>query len=210
MPPLPSISRTLAKARLILTVDARRPADDPFKLPPALTGEIRTGIATLETNFGRGCSACLPRDTRMTYDKLEAALLRGHAGIRAIIGHTLLPTGISHAERLAVFTAYGWDRGLVGQLSESRLILLAELAIHAPHQISNPDWRYPTKLVELIAGLLEILHSCETGEPAPETAASLVSLEAHLANARQHYQTAGADPESSRELSRIGWQQRAS
>lgn len=201
-----SVTRALAKGKLILSVDATRPPGDPFKLPASLAGALKEDITTLKKAAVSAASrpAGSGQDPlRSAFDKLEAALRRGHAGISAIIGRSLLPSGISDTDRLAIFTAYGWGNGNVGNLSDSRLLLLGELALRGNINVANPDWRYPTKLVEVIRNQLEIIAREEAGHPDPDIGQLVERLEQRLAEAHQYYLALADDPGHPRELSRI-------
>ena len=46
-------------------------------------------------------------------------------------------------DKLAVFTAYGWEQGEIGNLSDARIEALANQAITATPLIPDPAWRYP-------------------------------------------------------------------
>lgn len=202
-----SVTRALAKGKLILSVDATRPPGDPFMLPLPLAGALKEDIANLKK--ATVCSIT-GRPTgggqdplRNAFDKLEAALRRGHAGISAIIGRSLLPSGISDTDRLAIFTAYGWGNGKVGNLSDSRLLLLGELAIQGENNVANPDWRYPTKLVELIRSQLGFIASAEAGHPGADIRQLVDQLQERLEEVHQYYLASSDCPEHSREITRI-------
>lgn len=202
-----SVTRSLAKGKLILSVDATRPPGDPFKLQPYLADALKEDITRLKkaaaSSTASRPSAGGQDPMRSAFDKLEAALRRGHAGISAIIGRSLLPSGISDTDRLAIFTAYGWGNGKVGNLSDSRLLLLGELALQGESNVANPDWRYPTKLVELIRNQLETIASADASRPGPDVSQLFESLELRLAEVRQYYLASSDDPAHARELSRI-------
>jgi hypothetical protein len=207
MQSLLSVTRALAKGKLILSVDATRPPGHIFKLPAALSGTLKEDVSNLKR-----ASASQPAaraaggghdPLRAAFDKLEASLRRGHAGISAIIGRSLLPTGISDTDRLAIFTAYGWGSGRVGNLSDSRLLLLGELALQGEINVANRDWRYPAKLVELIREQLDTIALQEATPPAPDLRHLVERLEQSLYEVHQFYLALSHDPEHARELSRI-------
>lgn len=207
MQSLLSVTRALAKGKLILSVDATRPPGDTFKLPTSLAGTLKEEISNLKQASGSLASF---RPTggghdplRTAFDKLEASLRRGHAGISAIIGRSLLPSGISDTDRLAIFTAYGWGSGRVGNLSDSRLLLLGELALQGETNVANRDWRYPAKLVQLIREQLETIALHEAAPAAPDIRHLVERLEQSLQEVHQFYLALSHDPEHARELSRI-------
>ncbi|MGL4400241.1 MAG: hypothetical protein ACRCXD_10265 [Luteolibacter sp.] len=129
-----AVSRTLAQGKLVVSVDANRPATDPFKLTPALLALIESSIADLEsddsdTHAAEGDRAGSSAVVRGAFDKLEATLRAGHAGIGAIVGDSLLPGGISDASRLATYTTYGWEKGELDRFTDARLLVVGELAL---------------------------------------------------------------------------------
>ncbi|RYD23308.1 MAG: hypothetical protein EOP88_04665 [Verrucomicrobiaceae bacterium] len=202
-----SVTRALAKGKLILSVDATRPPGDTFKLPTALASTLKEDISNLK-QASAASAASRPAATgqdplRAAFDKLEAALRRGHAGISAIIGRSLLPSGISDTDRLAIFTAYGWGSGRVCNLSDSRLLLLGELALQGEANVANRDWRYPAKLVQLIREQLQTIAREEAAPPAPDLHHLVERLEQSLQEVKQFYLALSHDRDHLRELSRI-------
>ena len=202
-----SVTRALAKGKLILSVDATRPPGDTFKLPAPLASTLKEDISKLKQASSALVGSRPPGSgqdpLRAAFDKLEAALRRGHAGISAIIGRSLLPSGISDTDRLAIFTAYGWGSGRVCNLSDSRLLLLGELALQGETNVANRDWRYPAKLVQLIREQLETIAREEGAPPAPDLRHLVDRLEQSLYEVHQFYLAFSHDPDHVRELSRI-------
>ncbi len=215
-----SVARALAQGKLIVSVDAARSAGDPFKLTPALLALIQDGIASLEnedssTHEAEGKRSEASANVRSALDKIEAALRAGYAGIEAIVGEDIVPTGISEAARLATFTTYGWEKGQLGRFPDSRILMLGELAIQGETAISNPAWRYNPALVSLITSQLDLI---EGEEPDATTGGRQVSvsdrgttldlLQTRISRARYHYCAASDDLDSTKELAKISFQPR--
>ncbi len=120
-----SVARTTARGKLVVSVDASRPAADPFKLTSDLLDLLQDDIGTLETDDSgshetEGKRAEASANVRSAFTKIEAALRAGYNGIAAIVGDSILPAGITDAARLATFTTYGWEKGQLGRLPDSR------------------------------------------------------------------------------------------
>ncbi len=214
------VSRTLAKAKLILVVDASRPPSDSFKLPPALLALITTDIAALEAgdssaHAAEGGRAGASASVRAAFEKIESAVRAGYAGIAALIGDSILPTGISAADRLATFTIYGWEKGELGRFTDERLLVLAELALQGETSITNAAWRYSPTLIALISSQLDLIEDEEPDATGGERQVSvsgrrtgLELLQTHLSRARYHYCASSDDLDSTKELAKISFQPR--
>ncbi len=215
-----TVSRTLAQGKLVVAVDANRNAADPYKLPAALLSLLNGGIAALESqdagaHEAEGKRAEASANVRNALDKIEAALRAGYAGIGALVGDDLLPTGISAAARLATYTTYGWEKGQLGRLSDDRILVLAELALQGATTIETPAWRYAPALVAVIN---EALDHLETGEIAAATGERQTSvavrvaqcdlLQTRISRARYHYCAASDELDSTKELAKISFQPR--
>lgn len=66
---------------------------------------------------------------------------------------------ISNADRLGVFTVYGWEYGLSGEFTDARVETLANQAITATPAIPNPAHAYPAVVVTLITAQLAIVNA---------------------------------------------------
>jgi len=215
-----SVSRALAQGKLVVSVDESRPPADPFKLPAALLTLIETDITTLESDDSGSHQAEGDRieasgTARAAFDNLEAALRFCYNGITAIPGSDLLPSGITDADRLGVFTTYGWAKGQLGRFTDERLLVLGELAVQGATTIANPAWRYASAFTTIIQAQLDLI---ESEEPASTTGSRQVSiasrlasrdlLETHLSRARYHYCASSDDLDTTKELARIAFQPR--
>jgi hypothetical protein len=214
------VSRTLAKAKLILVVDASRPPSDSFKLPAALLALITADLAALESgdssaHAAEGGRAGASASVRAAFEKIEVGLRAGYTGIAALIGDSILPTGISDADRLATFTTYGWERQELGRFTDERLLVLAELALQGETTITNPAWRYSPALVTLISSQLDLIEDEEPDATGGERQVSvsgrkseLQLLQTRLSRARYHYCAASDDLDATKELAKISFQPR--
>lgn len=215
-----SVARALAQGKLIVSVDANRTAGDPFKLTPALLDLIKRDIESLEdddsgAHAAEGNRTEASAKVRGALDKIEAALRAGYAGIDAIVGDAILPTGISDAARLATFTTYGWEKGQLGRLSDPRILMLGEFALQGETSISTPAWRYAPALVSLIASQLDLIEGEEPEATGGERQVSVAGrgttrdlLQTHISRARYHYCAASDDLDSTKELAKISFQPR--
>ena len=215
-----SVARTTAHGKLVVSVDASRPAADPFKLTADLLALLQDDIGTLETDDSgsheaEGKRAEASANVRSAFTKIEAALRAGYNGIAAIVGDSILPAGITDAARLATFTTYGWEKGQLGRLPDSRLLVLGELALQGETTVDTAAWRYDPALVSLIEAQLSIIE----GEEAEATSGGRqisVSirgtrrdlLQTHISRARYHYCSASDELDSTKELARISFQPR--
>lgn len=215
-----SVARSLAQGKLVVSVNATRSAEDPFKLPPALLALIKADISALEigdsgTHEQEGKRVESSTKARLAFDTLETALRAGYASIGALVSDSLLPTGISDADRIATYTTYGWEKGQLGRLNDDRLLVLGELAIQAETTLANPAWRYSPALTTVISEQLSLI---EAEEPDAIGGARQVSvairnarrdvLQTHISRARYHYCAASDDLDSSKELAKISFQPR--
>ncbi|HEU0069351.1 MAG TPA: hypothetical protein VFQ26_08855, partial [Nitrospiraceae bacterium] len=147
---------------------------------------------------------------RAAFDQLTRLLRDGYNFIQGLGSFA-----ISDAERLGLFTTYGWESGKVGDFTDARLELLATQALAASSAIANPAHRYPTALLDLITTQLNILNanqplatggSAQVAIDARDTALELL----HLANSRvrHFYCEVSDDVDQTPELARIARQPR--
>lgn len=215
-----TVSRAVAQGKLVVSVDESRPPADPFKLPAYLRAIVESDIAGLESEDSDAHGAEGDRieasgTARSAFDKLEAVLHIAYNGISAIPGTDLLPTGITEAERLGVFTTYGWEKAQIGRFPDHRLLVLAELALQGDTTIANPAWRYAASLISIIQTQLDIIEEEEsianTGHRqvfVANRAEKRDLLEIHLSRVRYHYCSASDDLDMTKELAKIAFQPR--
>jgi hypothetical protein len=215
-----AVSRTLAQGKLVVSVDANRPATDPFKLTPALLVLIETGISALESgdsgsHAAEGDRAGASANVRSALDKIEAALRAGYAGIDAIVSDSLIPTGISEADRLSTFTTYGWEKSQLGRFTDERILILGELALQGENTVTNGAWRYAPALVTLISAQLDIVEDEEATATGGDRQVSVEDrskqldlLQTRISRARYHYCAASDELDSTKELAKISFQPR--
>jgi hypothetical protein len=155
MPNEDSLS-AIAQGRLIQTVDSGRAIGDRHKM----LAEDRTLFDTrLDDLTSRDNDTALTESNRAgssakaraSLTSLKQSLHDGYNGIAAIRSST-----ISDAQRLEVFTAYGWASGLIGEFNDSRILGLARLAIDEDLDIENPAWMYSIELRAEITAQLAI------------------------------------------------------
>ncbi len=203
--------------QLIRTVDDKRGARDPFKLPAwlktlhherlemCLQLEQSQQIATGD----RTTSADLRREALL---RLEARLRDGFNYLKAIPEYELDSPEI----RRGLLESYGWDGGLIGSLqAEGRLLALGRKAVATARVIEPERARYPEALSERISHELAIIASLDpkarAGTRSVVTKARNTALkQLALANSRvRHYLCACTDEiEKSQELASIGFQPR--
>lgn len=139
--------------------DARDPADN-HKFTSALRALYVSRLAALNVanlnaemgvSFRVGASGRL----RAALDRLDELHRDGFNFINGI-----LSSKISAADRLMVFTAYGWASGEIGIFTDPRREQMARQAIDATPLIANPAYRYPTTdLLDLIVAQLAIVNA---------------------------------------------------
>ena len=122
---------------------------------------------------------------------------------------------ITPAERIAVFTSYGWEGGQIGIFDDARIESLANQAATATPGIANVAHRYPAQLLTLIAAQLAIVNASQPlatgGTAQAATAARDAALELlRTANDRVRffYCSASDDEDYTPELAKIGRQPR--
>jgi hypothetical protein len=215
-----SATRAAAQGRLIVTIDSTRTPEDSFKLTPALLGLLQGDIDAMESgdhgvHEAEGDRASASGTVRDAFGKLEAALRTGYTGIGAIIGKDISATGISDAERSGVYATYGWEKQQLGRLTQSRLLILGELAVAGQTTIVESAWRYAPAIVTAIEQQLDIIDEEEIQAGGGDRQVSVAQraeildrLETRLARVRFHYCSASDDLDATKELARIGFQPR--
>jgi hypothetical protein len=203
-----------AQLGLIQTVDNGRELSDPFKLSPRLRQQVDTDLAGLEEYDAVALTMESARTgkslaVRESLETLERLVREGHAGIAAIRG-----SQISEPERREVFTAYGWAGGLLGRLSDSRIVGLARLGIRTPENV-DPEFHYPADLVrELEEGLQQFdavqphVNSGKRQVAVRQRNQALEACEETLTQVRHWYCAASREGTKTKELAAIGFQPR--
>ncbi len=207
-------------ANLIIAQDDKRPADHDFKLQVRLRKDVesrRDAVTGSDptTAQAEGDRADSSATARQAYVTLERLLGAGYKGIEALPDADLIPGGIEDAERLRVFTVYGWESGLVGRYNDARLRNLGDLALAAEKAIENPAWRYSPLLLGAIKTQLDVL---EVEEPRATTGSRQIAVEAReedvealrkaISRVRHFYCSASDDVDFTKELASIGMQPR--
>ena len=116
-------------AELTQSVDDGRDGADPFKLPAVVRTLLDTRLADLQakdsaTLTSAGNRATASANLRAALDELQKLLRDGYNFIQG-----LGRFAINDADRIGLFTAYGWEGGLVGDFNDARIESLANQAI---------------------------------------------------------------------------------
>jgi hypothetical protein len=204
----------IAQLNLIQTVDDGRAATETFKLTAWLRTQLDLDTAALEkadadTALTESDRAGGSAAARGALTKLEDYVKEGFKFIDAIRA-----AKITDAQRLEVFTAYGWAGGKIGRFNDARVIGLSRLAV-LPHADLSADFRYPSDLVTDITAQLAILDAnvvAATGgnrEVATKVRdAKLDAANVTLARVRFYYCSASTDTDQTPELAKINFQPR--
>lgn len=202
-------------AELAQFVDDGRDAADLFKLPAWLRTLLNVRLADLKakdaaTLLTEGDRATASGRMRAALDQLTLLLRDGYNFIQGIPSFA-----ISSPDRLGVFTAYGWESGLVGEFTDARVESLANQAIVATPAIPNAAHRYPTALLDFITAQLALVNANQplaTGGTAQAATAArdaaLVLLQLATERVRSYYCCASDDKDQTPELAKIGRQPR--
>lgn len=202
-------------AELTQTVDDGRVAADPFKLPTALRTLLDTRLADLKakdaaTLTSEGDRATASANVRAALDQLQTLLRDGYNFVQGLGSFA-----ITDADRIGLFTAYGWESGLVGAFSDARIESLANQAITVTPTIADATHRYPAALLTLITAQLAIVNtnqpiatggSAQAATDARDAALALLLL--INARVRFFYCSASDDLDQTPELVKIGRQPR--
>jgi hypothetical protein len=203
-----------AQLNLIKSVDDRRSADDPFKLPRWLRLQVESDQTALDQSDADTISQGTEQSNRTasvreTLDRLENALRDGFKGIAAIRS-----TAISDEDRATVFAAYGWSGGLLGRFDAGRIIGLARLGVRE-HPEVLAKYRYAA---EVIADLESALQDYERLVPESVDGAirggvqtrnaKLDAAEQTLSQVRYAYCMSSRQTVKSPELLKIGFRPR--
>ena len=204
----------IGQMHLVQTVDDARAKGDPFSLPAWLRTQLDDDLAALEeadtntalTESNRAGGSGAARDALTA---LADLLREGYKFIDAIRA-----ANISDAQRLEVFTAYGWVSGNLGRFNDARVIGLSRLAV-ADHSDIEKDFQYPADLVKDITAQLKIFDAnadaATGGDRAKATRVRdnlLTAAGVTLSQVRFYYCSASRDTDQTPELSRINFQPR--
>ncbi len=153
-----AVLEEIEKAELILAVDATRPSPSRFKLLATDRAELIVRLASPKSSntatlSSGGTQITVRRTMRAVFDPLTARLHDGFNFIKAIPGFE-----ITEPERQGLFTTYGWESGVIGELPDARVEFLANQAITVTQTISNPAWRYADNLLTHITTQLGIVN----------------------------------------------------
>ncbi len=207
--------QAIAQGRLIQTVDDKRAATDRFKLLPADRTLFNTRLddlsakdndtALTESNRAGGSGAA-----RAALNRMEVLLHEGYNAITAIRS-----TKITEAERLEVYTAYGWSGGNLGEFNDARTLGLARLALASDLDIEKPEWEYAADLKADLAAQLAIFDAKaddRTGgdrmEATKQRDKALELFQTMLSRVRHYLCSASDDVDQSPELRRHGFKVR--
>lgn len=202
-------------AELTQTVDDGRAAGDPFKLPAASRTLLDTRLADLKakdvaTLTSEGGRATASANLRAALDQLQTLLRDGYNFVQGLGSFA-----ISDADRIGLFTSYGWESGLVGDFSDARIESLANQAVTVTPTIADAAHRYPAALLTLITAQLAIVNTNQplaTGGSAQAATdardAALALLQLINSRVRFFYCWASDDLDQTPELVKIGRQPR--
>jgi hypothetical protein len=202
-------------AELILQVDTPRLPVDPFKLSAALQTLVTTRLTDAKgknaaTTLMEGSTVGASQQRQQALDRLGELLRNGFNFIQSVPSDDL-----SDAERAHVLEAYGWQGGLMGDLSSpSRVEELANLAVSATADANVPAaGKYPATLVTRITNWLGIYDGASmiaNGGSRQvlvnQRNAARDQLEQANSRVRLAYCAASDDGESTPELAKIGMQ----
>lgn len=205
---------TISQMHLVKSVDTARVAGDPFKLPVFIRTQHDADLDALEsadnsTALTEGDRAGGSAAARDALTQLEGYLREGYNFITAIRA-----SAITDAQRLEVYTEYGWASGLIGKFNDGRVIALSRLAVEA-HPGIQPTFCYSADLVTDLTTQLAVFDAnapvATGGQRSAATKlrdAKLDLAETSLAQVRFYYCSASRDTDQTPELAKIGWQPR--
>ncbi len=198
------------QGELIQAVDNARAAGDPFKLDALLRAllDARLIDATAKdflTFTTEGARLAASGTMRTAYNTLEIRLRDGYNFIKGIPSDE-----ISDADRLGLFTMYGWDQGEIGVFTDLRRDTLAQLAPTVTP--SNPAWKYSASLLTKIAAQITAIDAQKViatgGESQAATTARDVALDlldAIIDRIRFYYCSRSDARDQTDELTKIGF-----
>jgi len=211
---LQEVVNVAAQLSQIQAADDRLPADDRHKLAPWLRQQVNDDFAALTKSDSVTATTEVERsgksdELRILLEQMELLVRDGYNGIGAI-----RYTHITEAERKAVYAAYGWTDGLLGRLTEDRIVSLARMGILQPTQVAASH-RYSAGLVsDLKKALVAYDKMVPASATGPREAAvqvrnlKLEAAEQTLAQVRYWYFAASRETVKNPELHKIGFQPR--
>ena len=202
-------------AELILQVDGTRAPADPFKLPAPLQTLITTRLTNCKgknaaATLMEGSTVGASQQRQQAIDRLSDLLHSGYNFIASVPSDD-----ITDAERAQVFASYGWEGGLLGDMSSpARIEGLANTAISATADPGVPaQGKYSATLVSRITnwlGIYDAASAIANGgsrqvmiQQRNEARDQLAQADARV---RLAYCSASDDGESTPELAKIGMQ----
>jgi hypothetical protein len=204
------------RLKLALTVDDKRKADDPLKLPARLRADTADDLENLEetdaeTGAAEGDRTEASGKKRKAFTELERQVRGGHRFIAA-----LDEAAISEEERAGVFEAYLWKGGKLGAFDDGRCLTLAKQAVKvAEEDLVKAEWRYPDVRLQRIKAQLEIIEEragvATGGDRQSATKARNAAFdlaETTLLRVRFWYCCATRDADKTPELAKIEFQPR--
>lgn len=211
------VLEAIETGELITQVDASRPAGDPFKLPAPLATVVSTRLTNTRTKNAaatvmEGSTAGAAREREVALGRIRELLRNGYSFIKSVARDDL-----SDAERENVFTAYGWEGGLIGDLeSPTRVEAMADLADTVTGDPAVPtNGKYPATLVSRITdwhGILDAATLIANGGDLQvlfkQRDDAAAELREGISRVRGFYVSASDDRDKTPELARIGMQPR--
>ena len=195
-------------------VDTARTAADPFKLSTALQTVVAARLADAKgknagTSVNEGATIGATGQRQQALDRLADLERNGYSFIASV-----LVDDLTEAQRAQVFASYGWEGGVIGDLSAaSRVEHLANpVAVDATVPAAG---KYPASLVARTANWLAIYDAANVLATGGSQAALIAQrnaardlLEAAVSRVRHFYCQAGDDGDQTPELAKIGMQAR--
>jgi hypothetical protein len=213
MPTVESIS-AISRLTLIQAVDNKVAPDDPHQLAPWLRTQVDTDLAKLEAIDQVASTSELARSekslgVRNCLDRLESLVREGYRFIGA-----LRSTVISEDDRAQIFAEYGWTGGLLGRMSDDRIVALARIGM-SEHADIDPLWRYPADLVEDLKASVTAYQSLvpealqgANGSAVRQRNEALTAAEQTIAQVRYWYCAASRQTVRNPNLANIGFHPR--
>lgn len=202
---------------LIQSVDEARPKTETFKLFPWLRLQVNGDLAALEAADSDTALTESDRTggsgaARGALDALQALARDGFNFIKGIPSFQIKPD-----QRAAVFAAYGWAGGKLGDFSDARTLGLARLAARPAEEVGveNAAWRYSPELVKQVQAQLKVYddnHQDATGADRQGSTRArdekLTAAQTTISQVRHFYCAASRELDQTPELARIGMQPR--
>ncbi|WP_394796829.1 hypothetical protein [Armatimonas sp.] len=212
----PDIDALLEQGRLVQKVDDARTATDSFKLLAFLRTPLDSDVASVASfDNQKDTTESGRRSNKPRYDAAVDTLTeRLRDGFRHIEG--IPDFELSAADKQAALIAYGFERGILGDLKNTaRVIQLGHKALAQTPQIAPPNARFPesvlTRIQEQLAIIAETAPQATTSPRQAATKqrnAAAKSLSTTLLRIRFYYACVTPDADKTPELAKIGFQPR--